>query len=124
MPFIPNWIYNLGIKLPRFSYSLVYNFIIFIVRTKDLDKLKPGDIVVITRESGKITYMHKIGDELIFQNFQKMDIMSASTIYLIRTNDDGVNIQCSFTYGISKYIDTKSNYLRNNRDIKINKILS
>jgi hypothetical protein len=71
------------------------------MKLTDIENLKEGDIVVISKKlKGWAFNKFEVGEKFKFHNFRKLDIMSASTIYLIRENGE----LCSFTSNIASNI--------------------
>jgi len=85
------------------------------MRIREIDSLSPGDILVFTKFSRR-TPKFKIGYELAFQSFNKLQPTSASTIYF---NEIGSDKLLAFTPSICRFIETRQKV----RDRKLNDIL-
>ncbi len=85
------------------------------MKIREIDNLSPGDIVVFTKFSGR-TPKFKIGYELVFKRFNKLEPTSASTIYF---NEIGSDKLIAFTPSICRFIETRQKV----RDRKLNDIL-
>ena len=85
-------------------------------------ELKPGDVVVIIKESDDINAFHdyKIGEKLIFNDIITFESNPVKfRVNLIR-KEGSENIMAHFSEDIAEYIESVSKV----RDIKLNNILN
>jgi len=76
------------------------------MKIRDLDKLTKGDVLVFTKISGRFSNEYKIGDELIFSKFTKLEPTSASHLELLRMEGNRA-YSVGFTTAMCKYLETK-----------------
>ena len=86
------------------------------MKLKHFDDLNNGDILVINSETG-LRGAYKIGERFIFESFNMLQPMSASTVYLIKESN---NELIPFTVSITKNLEPLQ-LVRNN---KINSLIS
>ena len=86
------------------------------MKLKNIDNINKGDILIINKLTG-LKGKFELGERFIFERFNRLDIMSSSTIYLIKESN---NELMAFTVGISKNLET----LQSVRDMKINHLTS
>lgn len=86
------------------------------MKLKNIDKVVKGDILVINSETG-LRGAYKLGERFIFESFNMLQPMSASTIYLTRESN---NVLIPFSVSIAKNLEPLQ-LIRNN---KINSLIS
>ena len=98
------------------------------MKETDLEKLKPGDEVVFVKTSSSTNalFPYKKGDVLIFERFD----YTIDTFYFLRADESVVPFTgykmytlCTFSSKIHKFIQLRSDYIKNSRNSKIDKIL-
>lgn len=71
------------------------------MKLKNIDRVVEGDVLVISKTTG-LRGAYNIGDKFIFDSFNRLEPMSASTIYLKKEGDDEI---LAFTVGITKNLE-------------------
>lgn len=85
------------------------------MKLKNIDKVKKDDILVINSETG-LRGAYKIGERFIFESFNMLQPMSASTIYLTRESN---NVLIPFSVSIAKNLEPLKTY----RNSQLEKLL-
>ena len=88
----------------------------------DLESLRPGEVVVITKVNEMITDYHEyaIGDELEFMSIYTMDKHGRDVVNFYRKVPGEMGVIAHFSYSICDYIERK---ILLERDRKLNDIL-